>query len=127
MIFCESLIKNKKATQCAGLHKTDSVFRKSKGMRAFRPHSFFQISCLARDCILSSVSYQIKEKKFSHDFIIVVHSQNFGVFTDFLKKKLFSGRFPLFSHHAKNKRHTVNNTLKPKLSASYTELCSFKG
>lgn len=77
--------------------------------------------------ILSSVSYQIKQEKFSHDFIIVVHSQYFGVFADFLKKKLCSGRFPLFSHHAKNERHTVNNTLKPKLSASYTELCSFKG
>lgn len=42
MIFVESLIKNKEATQRAGLNKADSVFLKAKGVRAFRSPPFFR-------------------------------------------------------------------------------------
>lgn len=72
MIFCESLIKNKKATQCAAYIKQLRFSENQKECERFVRTPFFDLLLGKRLCatlhILSSVSYQIKQEKFSHDF-----------------------------------------------------------
>ena len=106
----------KKAPAKCVFRKADSASGKAKGVQVFCSYSVSyalpcKVSCvtlLELLIILPSVFYHVKQKKFPRSFLIVIHSHNFGVFTNFLKNQFCGGRFPSFSRRTKNKRLPVN-------------------